>query len=610
MDTRECETSPNGPAWKGQRRRARGLGWLVLFIGLAILAGWPAMAESQDRVRQDAGRTPERHGTSERHDKDCKKSQNCPTAVRQLGPIDSIIADDILQQVNVVPFTMGHHTPILLQGKTLSGLTKREEKSLKRTYRAGHTIVLLDATMEHVAALHGIIKDGVVTSSKDGAGVLAYSLRQENHIPTATLLSNVHRSPLHPAMGDPDPTGLEEEEQARKRAADLTVSELWHRPMRPSPGEPDPMDRKDEEQEDERATEGTASNGGRRPNVRMLQPRDPSPPVDWQSSPVQKTVFQQNGAMGVYNTTVNVYALHSCQADERTGLTSDYYMVTALADWTPTNAKFQSTWTGFNDGSMFYDAVKDRYFVNSWRLDPQRNQCSSPSSVSLEAAICRYINYPLQYDLTMTPKSTGSIVQINAKPPASQGQATTYTSGFMFNLGGTVNVSGPGVSAGVVWNNLTATTVPPLELGLSQTDNQGANWTFKYCTGGEEPDDGTNCTSHVQTAKDVCRAQLGDDSGTNPQQGQTPDGAFTDAVQTVLWQAGPDTRGGTTFDIEVTVAPNIGVTTANLWGASGRDRANAGCNAVNCDCVSNTTTNQLPGGSYIFKVPLPSTTCQ
>ncbi|MGE3976978.1 MAG: hypothetical protein AB7F94_05260, partial [Nitrospira sp.] len=202
--------------------------------------------------------------------------------------------------------------------------------------------MLLDATNEHVAALHGIIKEGVIPSSTDGTGVLAYSLRREHHIPTATLLSNVHRSPLHPAMGKPDPAGLQDEEQARKRAAALTVSELEHRPMRTSQGDPKPTDLKDEEQEHEGATERTASDGGRRPNVRMLQAQDPHQNVDWQTSPVQTTVFQQNGAAGVYNTTVNLYALHSCQTDVRTGLTSDYYMVTALADWTPTNAKFQS----------------------------------------------------------------------------------------------------------------------------------------------------------------------------------------------------------------------------------------------------------------------------
>ncbi len=102
-----------------------------------------------------------------------------------------------------------------------------------------------------------------------------------------------------------------------------------------------------------------------------------------------------------------------------------------------------------------------------------------------------------------------------------------------------MNVSGTGpsagISAGMTWINTQVTTVPPLDLKLSQTGNQGADWTFKYCTGGDEPDAGTNCTSHVQMAWDkVCRSQLGDNSGTNPQQGQTPHGAFTDAVQTAL----------------------------------------------------------------------------
>ncbi len=216
-----------------------------------------------------------------------------------------------------------------------------------------------------------------------------------------------------------------------------------------------PTDLKDEEQEHdeeqahEKATDRTASDVGRRPNVRMLQPRDPHQNVDWQTSPVQKTVFQQNGAAGVYNTTVNIYALHSCQADIRTGLTSDYYMVTALADWTPTNATFQSAATELGDTSMYYDSGNDRYVVANWKDDPQRTYCSSPSYLSGHADICRYINYPLQYDVTMVPRSTGSIAQTDAKPPATQGQATTYTSGFSFSLGGTVNVSGKGPQAGI-----------------------------------------------------------------------------------------------------------------------------------------------------------------
>ena len=78
----------------------------------------------------------------------------------------------------------------------MSKLRPRHTQELKATYEAEHTIVLLDATMEDIKALHGIIGAGVNYSAKNGEGVLAYTLRQENHIPTATLLSNVHRSPL------------------------------------------------------------------------------------------------------------------------------------------------------------------------------------------------------------------------------------------------------------------------------------------------------------------------------------------------------------------------------------------------------------------------------
>ena len=501
--------------------------------------------------------------------------------VRQIGSLDSTIAADILKQVNVLPFTLRQDTPILLQGKTMSSLTQSHKEEVKATYRAGHTIVLLDATMEDVAALHGIVEAGVTYSSKDGEGVFAYSLRQENRIPKATLLSKVQPSPLRTQQGDPDPTGLQDDKQAFNRAADLTVSELR-----------------------------------RRPNVSVRQLRDPNQNVDWKTSPVQTTVFQQNGAAGVYNTTVNVYALHSCDKDIRTGQTSDYYMVTALADWTATNAKFQSAATELGPTSMYYDADNDFYVVANWRDDPQRTYCSSYSAFSFEADACRYINYPLTYSVSMVPVNAGSIAQTDAKPPAQQGQATTYTSGFSFSLGGTVNVNGmgpgAGLSAGLTWNNSTATTVAPVQLDLSQTTNQGAVWTYRYCTTGEEPDAGGNCTSHVQTAKyGVCTGQLGESTGTNPQQGQRPVGAFTDAVHTALWQAGPDTRTGkSTFDIDVTITPTMGYTEANLWGASGRDQRHATCNVVNCECTSNTIKTPLTGGSYIFKIPLPSTTCQ
>ncbi len=169
-----------------------------------------------------------------------------------------------------------------------------------------------------------------------------------------------------------------------------------------------------------------------------------------------------------------------------------------------------------------------------------RTYCSSPSSALNFQDVCRYINYPVSYGLTMVPRTELPVVQINAAPAATQGQSTSYTSGFSFTIGGAVNVSangpGAGLSAGATWSNTIQTTVPPLVVQVSNTGNEGVDWSFNYCTTGLEPDPGTDCTGHMQMVKDVCQAQLGDDSGTDPQQGQTPVGKFSNAVQTAHWQ--------------------------------------------------------------------------
>lgn len=511
-------------------------------------------------------------------DNDTPAQSGTSPQVRQLGQLDSTIAADLTQQIKLVPFTLRQDSPIVLQGKMMSTLQQAHNDELKATYRAGHTIVLLDATMEHIAALHGIIGGGVTYDSKDAKGIMAYSLHQENRIPHAKLLSQVQLSPLRTSKGEPDPTGLEDNKQAYKNAVEITVAELSRLPIVTSPALP-----------------------------------GINPIVDLQANVTQWTTLTQNSSSGVYNTTVKVYSLHQCQPDVN-GNTSDFYMVTAMADWTAKYAKFQSAATELGPTSMYHDDNNDEYVVANWRDDPDLTYCSSHFYLSDAANVCRYINYPLQYSVEMQPLNSGTVTQTEAKPPAQQGEATSYTSGFSWSLGGTVNVNGmgpgAGLSAGVTWNNSQTTTVPPVRLDLSQTGSgEGAQWTYRYCTTGLEPDANGNCTNHVQTVKDTCRAQLGDFSGTNPQQGQTTKGAFTDAVHTALWQAGKDTRTGTTFDINVTITPTIGNTTANLWGASGIDPTHAGCNAANCDCASNTIKTPLTGGSYTFKIPLPSTIC-
>jgi hypothetical protein len=217
----------------------------------------------------------------------------------------------------------------------------------------------------------------------------------------------------------------------------------------------------------------------------------------------------------------------------------------------------------------------------------------------------------------MVPRpQAGTVVQTSAEPGATQGEQTTYTSGFSFGITGLVNVTakgpGGGISLGASWNNATTTTVPPLivESGNMGPANVGAFWNFKYCTTGLEPDAGTDCTSHVQMVRDVCQAQLGDNSpGTNEQLGQTPTGKLSGSIQSVHWTGDPATRVGQTFDIEVTFQANLGTTIAHLSSPFSTPDPDNGCNGSGCACVSQ-TANIPDTASFTFQIPFPSTTCK
>jgi hypothetical protein len=488
-------------------------------------------------------------------------------ALRVIGPLQGAMAQRILQQVRTVPFTSQHDSPLLLQGNTLAGLDAEQKQELKATYKAGYTVVLLDATMQHINALHAIVGEGVSYRSKDMGVVMAYALRRDNYTPTAMLLTTLDPSPLQTPSGDPDLTGREDEELALSRAVARTVTELTRVPQART----------------------------------SVQPRDPSGQVNWLSAPQQTTTFSVTSPQGVYNTAINVYALYRC-LDK-----TDHYAVTAQADWTATNAKWQGATSEGPNPSMYLDASNN--LVVNWQ--DNRTYCSSGGAFAGYDDVCRYVNYPLSYQLTMAPLVENPVAQLNAAPAATQGQSTSYTSGFSFSIGGTVNVSamgpGGGLSAGATWSNTTQTTVPPLIVDVSNTGNQGVEWNFKYCTTGLEPDPGTNCTGHVQMVKDVCQAQLGDDSGTNPQQGQTPVGKFSNAVQSAHWQQDSAARQGTTFDMEVTFQAQTANTIAHL-NLNGYPDPIQGCNAFNCACVSVTKPDPVVK-SVTFQIPFPSTTC-
>jgi hypothetical protein len=272
--------------------------------------------------------------------------------------------------------------------------------------------------------------------------------------------------------------------------------------------------------------------------------------ANWGDSPIQVTIITST-SNGTYNTPIEVYALHSCQQN------MDFYLVNTGGTWTPTEARYESA----SGGAIRTDQSKKDLIV-----DWQRNRDSCTGGIDLvfnAKRICRYMNYPLSYQIDILPPSGPKVVQVNAAPAGDQGKSASYTSGFSFSIGGGVDVSGSGpsggIQAGVAWDNSVSTTVPALAIEAGNTGNQGTFTRYRYCTVGDRPQD---CRSNIQMtgASGACREFVVGD----PQNGQTPNGRLSNIAQTVNWRVDPATYTGNTFDITVTFQVDLAESTSRL----------------------------------------------
>jgi hypothetical protein len=233
------------------------------------------------------------------------------TLVQQIGEVSGEVAEAVTAEVSVVPFSPANDartTPIILApGKAfvergrpgqVGGLSREERRAIRYAYDAGQTILLLDASVHDIEALHVLLKEGVTHQSSTDPVVLAYALRQENDIPTARIVDN-----LRPGLPPPGGVGPDfEDEGALQRAVDVVIRELTSPPVLAAA----PM---------------TTSPGGDE--------------VPWSEFPLQHTIITST-SQGTYNTPVDLYALHSCQFKK------DYYLVNTGGTWTATEAAFSS----------------------------------------------------------------------------------------------------------------------------------------------------------------------------------------------------------------------------------------------------------------------------
>src|SRR5262249_33120808 len=221
--------------------------------------------------------------------------------VQQIGDVRGRIAEAIASKtiasaVTIVPFSShldARATPIILatgkafvrqgvgQGHRVGGLSPEEQRAIRQAYDGGQVILLLDASTHDIEALHVLLEHGVAHESSTDPVVLAYALRQVHRIPTARLVT-------HPVA----------DQRALSRALEIVMAEST------------------------------------RPRSVSKESDTAASFPDWGSSPVQSTILTST-TNGIYNTPVEVYALHSC------GENMDYYLVNTGGDWTATDAQYQ-----------------------------------------------------------------------------------------------------------------------------------------------------------------------------------------------------------------------------------------------------------------------------
>ena len=512
---------------------------------------------------------------------DSAQSQSGEYEVVQLiGNYNNATIEAVRSDLVVVPFSPDYNpqlTPMMIAPGVLDAadaLTQQEKDAIKASYEAGQTLALIAPSTIDVKAFHGLLGAGAAFESTTDPVLLAYIMRREDGMPTASALFNIRPTP------DTENPGADE--RAYARAYDLVVDDLSRSPL-PS-------------------SEPTSDLTGA--------------PIDLSKNYVQSTELRETTG-GYYTMSVKVSSGRVCKEKNVTPM--DFYVITSGGDWDATEAQWQSA--SYEKGQITLESNDEDLSID-WQNND--DYCSGGIAVvpfpgGGDKRICRYTNYPLNYYIGFEPPAYGSTTQVSAAPSADQGKSTTYSNSFTYGVSGQVSVNGKGPQAGLgvsaSWQKSVSTTVPAMvtEAGDIGPFNLGAYTKYEYCT--EDDASAGNCSSMIQMDKgdNICQ----DYTVGDPEDGQKPSGKLSGTIQAAAWQVTPGTYGNaTSFDIVVNWDVELATSTVNFWGGSfttkpdGLRPINVGptgsCNAEGCSCSFKSETTQTLRKSYTFNVPLPS----
>jgi len=208
--------------------------------------------------------------------------------VFQIGELDSVIADGLASQLNLVPYEGQSNGPIIMQGDTIFSLSDEEEEGIQATFEAGFGIALLDADQAAIDALQRMTEhDLIVTHTSESDPIrLAYIVRKEEGIFTDHVIIN-------PLFLD-----LTEGDSALITAENIVIDDLM---LLPNPNN------------DALTSEGSATSEESAANGGTVELSQNGGPVNVANVTVHQQIIsipQPNN--GAFTTTVKFYTYHEC----------------------------------------------------------------------------------------------------------------------------------------------------------------------------------------------------------------------------------------------------------------------------------------------------------
>lgn len=446
---------------------------------------------------------------------------------------------------------------VVMTGSKASTLGDRDRAAVTRAFASSIPVVLLNATVEQINALHEALGSGQRYAAPGSLPLEAYAcvLRADRGFSQLTLYSAGSRA--HEAV------------HREARARSLMEWSLATKTQAATPPAPTTAD----------ATSG--------------QPADLTTLVSaWTDTRSFQVSGSYSSSPANYQCTVSVWQVYQISTS------SDFYYADQVCNFATGNV-YRELGKKVPQPTIFSSTDWDD---KPWSVTNDYCEPSSDAGDNLTA--CEYYHYGNAYEVGLMPllpdgstTPANNVVILTQENPQTTQSDSQLTHGVSWTIGGEVVAGSQGasasVSSGVTVQNTTTTTIPDVTI-TNQSFSSGPNGLWSY-TMGPVPYIDDSCTNTMQAPKNVQITTF-------------------QSQQDMVWQAYPAYRQDSGFDGYFVLQAAFTITLSDsamyiVGSGQGGISHPSDCNIFGCSCsiVRHDYSYSLPSSQVIFNVPVPST---